>query len=334
MKKQWLEGKFENTTYYYLASDPYVHEIFEKEKLDKDSIMEIVKKKGFINKDWGKHMDVIFPREEKNVPVEHAIELPPGIYRLKPHDGRPMRLEMMNVREEGYMPLTEHEGLVTDIARFLGAKSLYEQLQFIYRRGYLFYGEPGTGKTAFIRHLARQDYFKGAHLIWIDFVPPANFVTALNETNTMKVIIMEELLQENGRLGYEMSKLLEFMDGENAIKDCVTIATTNYPQYLHKNLADRPSRFDVLFEMKKQPLTIVKKVIEQWLDREVLDNELTFNDYSLAQLKEIVLLHKFYSISLNEAAKKLKAQSEKFQNGFEEKKELGFGIRVSEDDDE
>lgn len=328
MKHQWLKGTHENTTYYYLASDPYVHEIVAKDDLTGESILNYIERKGHPNRDWGKFIDVVFPRgkSEKNKAIDETVPLPAGVYRLKPNDGLPMRLEEMSVREEGYIPIEDNDSLSTDIDRFLGAKKLYEKLQFIYRRGYLFYGEPGTGKTAYIRYLAQQSYFQDAHRIWIDFVPPVHFVQALNETNSIKVIVMEELLSESGRLSFEMSQLLQFMDGENAIKDCITIATTNYPQFLHKNLADRPSRFDVLYEMKTQPFKIVKKIMETWLEREIKDNELTFSDYSLASLKEIVLLHKFYGISLKDAAKKLKDQSAKFERGFEKVKTFGFGL--------
>lgn len=331
MKKIWLEGKSENTTYYYLASEPYTHKIYKKSDMSEKDIQEIIDKKGFLNKDWGNYFDVVFANDNKTVSKD-AIELPIGCYRLKPNDGKPLRLEVMNVREENYIPLNDHKTLLYDIQKFLNSRSLYEHLEFIYRRGYLFYGEPGTGKTAFIRHLAHQEYFSNSHRIWLDFVPPGHFVQALNATESMKIIVMEELLQEDGRLGYEMSRLLEFMDGENAIKDCITIATTNYPQYLHKNLADRPSRFDVLFEMKTQPVAVLKTIIEKWLNRPIQDNELSFSNYSLAQLKEIVLLHKFYDISLNEAANRLDKQSEKFNTNFAEKKTFGFGFSANDED--
>lgn len=335
MKKIWLKGTAENTVYYYLASEPYVHEIIEEKDITPDMIKSINERKGYPNREWGKYIDIIYPKDEKNETSDEAVELPPGIYRLKPHDGRPMRLEVMSVRDDSYIPLINHGALVDDMGKFLSAKkTIYEPLEWPYRRGYLFYGMPGTGKTAFIRHLVKQDFFKATHRIWMDFVPSNNFVKALNDTETMKLIIMEELLQEGGRLGYDMSRLLEFLDGENSLRDCITIATTNYPQFLHQNLADRQGRFDVLFEMKPQPAKMTKIVMEKWLGRPIKDDELPLEKYSLAQLKEIVLLHKFYSITLSEAADKIRLQSEKFKNEFVTKKlKTGFGINHNDSSD-
>jgi hypothetical protein len=82
--------------------------------------------------------------------------------------------------------------------------------------------------------------------------------------------------------------------------------------------------------MKQQPASVLKKVLTDWLEREVTEDELDYSKISLAHLKEIVLLHKFYDISLQEAYDRLKAQSKKFEKGFENKGTIGFGIGSEE----
>lgn len=331
--KQWKKGSSEGLDYYSVVNSSYKTEVIKKDDVTPDIVQDMVKRKGALHNDWGNFLQISVPRDPADAHKD-AVDLPPNVYRLKPpSDSVPTRLEVMTTRDEGYIPLPDHETLVTDIGRFLKAKSLYEKLQFIYKRGYLLYGEPGTGKTAFIRYLSHLPIFKDAHIIWMNFVPPSGMIEALNKIDGLKVLIMEEMLQESGRLNYDMQRLLEFMDGENSVKNCITIGTTNYPQFLHKNLADRPSRFDVLFEMKQQPQAILKKVLEEWLERKIEKNEIDYTKLSLAHLKEIVLLHKFYDISLKEAAERLKAQSKKFEQNFETKGEMGFGISANADEE-
>lgn len=322
--KVWKKYEHHGITYYTLLHPPYKHEVFQKDTLSPEAIQEIYSRKGYANKDWGKFIDVQFQTDK--VDDSEAVELPPGSYYLKPHDGLPTRLEVMNTRDEGYTPLDDHTSLVKDIGRFLESQKLYERLQFLYRRGYLLYGEPGTGKTAFIRHLAQQKLFKSSHVIWAPFVPPSDVSEALNRMPTLKVLVMEELIEENGHLAYDMQRLLDFMDGERSIKNCIIIGTTNYPEFLHKNLADRPSRFDVLFEMKSQPKKVILSVLEKWLERPIKEDELDYNNTSLAHLKEIVLLHNFHGVSLKEAAAMLKTQSKKFEKGFSTKADMGMGL--------
>ncbi len=326
LKKMWKKGNTEGLSYYNVINIGYKTEVYSKAEVTPEIIQDISNRRGALQNDWGHLLDVAVPGDSEEVDKD-AVELPPGIYRLKaPTDNIPTRLEVMSTRDEGYIPLPDHENLVKDIGRFLKAEEMYKKLQFIYKRGYLLYGEPGTGKTAFIRYICNLDVFKDARIIWMTFVPPSGMIEALNAIPGLKVLIMEEMLQESGRLNYDMQRLLEFMDGENSVKNSITIGTTNYPQFLHKNLADRPSRFDVLFEMKQQPVQVLKKILEEWLEREVKENEIDYSKLSLAHLKEIVLLSKFYDISLNDAAERLKAQSKKFEKGFETKGAIGFGI--------
>lgn len=340
MKKLWKKGDSEGMEYFSVLNGSYKTEIYHADKLTEKEIQDVIDRKGHAVTDWGPFVQTSIPlKPDPKDP--RAVDLPHGTYRLKPSsDSLPTRLEVMSIRDEGYIPLESSKALVTDIGQFLKSRAIYDKLQFIYRRGYILYGEPGTGKTALIRHLANQGVFGKVHMIWMNMVPPSSVIEALNEIDGLKVIVLEEMLGENGRLNYDMQRLLEFMDGENSLRNCITIGTTNYPQFLHKNLADRPSRFDVLFEMEPQPGKVLKRVLEKWLDRKIAKDEFDYKKWSLAHLKEIVLLHKFNDISLKEAADKLQAQSKKFEKGFETKAELGFGIGsndsppVSNDDDE
>lgn len=324
MNKLWIKEVNGNTDYYSLAVRETSVSVVHKSKLTEAFIKEAFDKDRWLGNPWGEFL--IIKEMQENINPD-GIDLPAGTYILKDATpALPTRLEVTHLRNDNYIPLQDATPLLTDIDKFLNAKELYKELQFIYKRGYLLYGEPGTGKTAFIRYLAKQEVFKDAIIVWADGLPPEEMIEALNQQNKMIVFIIEELLTEHGTLNFDMQDLLKFMDGELSLQNCITIATTNYPQFMHKNLADRPSRFDVLYEMMPQKPEVLLKLMSIWLKREVKQDELDINSLSLAHLKECCLLHKFHDISLKEARDRLAKQSQKFKNNFTDKKTFGFGM--------
>lgn len=121
-----------------------------------------------------------------------------------------------------------------------------------------------------------------------------------------------------------MSKLLEFLDGEHSVSNSIVIATTNYPELLAQNLADRPSRFDIVIKIGNPDAEAITKLFSFFLKRVVLPEEIVIKDVSVAHIKEIVLVHKIHGLTLQEAADKVKAQSSNFQSNFQEKKPFGL----------
>lgn len=55
-----------------------------------------------------------------------------------------------------FLPTGTFEDLKKDVIKFLGAKKWFQEKEIPWKRGYLFYGLPGTGKTSTAMHLARS----------------------------------------------------------------------------------------------------------------------------------------------------------------------------------
>ncbi len=267
-----------------------------------------------------------YTKLSKNNP--EAVLLPFGTYRYQREMYPiPERLEVYNTRQkETYIELPELDVLTKDLNTFLTSKDLYAELGFPYRRGYLLHGRPGNGKTALIRSLLSSSILSKAHVIWMNSLPTDEMVEALNQVDSLKVIVFEEIVNQNEQVNFDLPSLLAFMDGEASLKNCVTIATTNYPAFLGENLANRPSRFDVVLKFDDPSDKAVYQVLENLLKRKVEKSEFTNKKFSFAQIKELVLLHKMFSITLEEAAKRLEAQSKQFSTGFEKEKTYGFGM--------
>ncbi len=277
--------------------------------------------------------DFFYYTKVSGIELPEGEVLPFGSYKYQIENYPiPERLEVYGIRDkETYIKLPELDVLKADLNTFLDSKGIYAELGFPYRRGYLLHGRPGNGKTALIRNLLSGGTLANAHVIWMNSLPSDGMVEALNSIDSLKVIVFEEIVNQNDQVNFDLPSLLAFMDGEASVKNCITIATTNYPHALGANLANRPSRFDVVLDFKNPTDSAVFQVLEHLLKRPVSGEEFKNKDFSFAQIKEIILLHRMHKISLNDAAKKLEAQSKQFERGFEAEKTYGFGM--SKDDD-
>lgn len=252
--------------------------------------------------------------------------LPFGVYSHIPSDGyrTPEHLSPSVIRSgEKYIDMDSLDDLNKDIKLFLNSKPIYDEFQTLYRRGYLLYGDPGNGKTTLIRELTKR-HMDDAHIIWCSSVPSDRFLDTLNSINSNKIIVFEEIVNNLENHSLNMSAFLEFMDGEHTLKNCIIIATTNYPYELEANLANRPSRFDMVYNIKNPSSKLSYTILSNLLNREVTDSEFTPKNLSFAQLKEVALLHKMYQISLSEAQQKMTDAADRFKNEFQEKKDFGL----------
>lgn len=260
--------------------------------------------------------------------VPDEVMLPAGFYDFYPSQGYPSvsRLELKNIREEeAYTPTTNVDVFNADLKMFINSKYIYEEMKVMYRRGYLLYGPPGNGKTALIRSILKRVAFDNAQIIWCHDVLPESFREKLNSTTNLKVLVFEELVNQDGSSNYGVQSFLDMLDGENSLNNCIVIATTNYPELLAKNLADRPSRFDMTIEVGYPDKASATQLLRMFLKDTSVDTEsLDLTELSVAHLKEIALVSKMYKIELNAAVKKIRAQSGKFKDNFAHVKSFGF----------
>lgn len=322
-KQSWVKYQDGTTCYYHLKTLKKTKSVLHLEQATKDfTWLDNLSDNGNYSHLGEEHI-IVYNYED----TEGGIDIPAGSYTYCDGQGySPDRLVVGGVRKDSHFNirpmLTEIE---KDMDIFLSSgRDVYERLGIMYKRGYLVYGDPGNGKTAEIRKLI-NNRFKDAIIVWLKEMPSGDMLAALNASPLLKVFIMEEITDAGGD-AYKISEILEFLDGEGSVSNSITIATTNYPEQLQRNLANRPSRFDVVVNVGAPLPAEAKQFFECFLQRPLLDGEVPLGEMSVAQIKEICILHLTHGITLEAAYEKMKNATKRWKKGFTPDDKKGLGI--------
>ncbi|MDB5349842.1 MAG: ATPase, central domain protein [Planctomycetota bacterium] len=134
-----------------------------------------------------------------------------------------------------------------DLNRFFAMKETYETHRVPWKRGVLFVGPPGNGKTHAVKALINAigkpclyvKSFQAEHSTEHDCIRQV-FQRARKSAPCILVLEdLDSLINANNR-----SFFLNELDGFAANTGVVTLATTNHPDRLDPAILDRPSRFD------------------------------------------------------------------------------------------
>lgn len=185
---------------------------------------------------------------------------------------------------------------------FFGAAATYDRYGLPWKRGLLFLGPPGNGKTHMIKGLANE--LSVPCLYVRNFTAPfrtphANIATCFAKARDLAPCMM--VLEDLDALvdGHNRSAFLNEMDGFYSNRGILTVATTNHPERLDPAILDRPSRFDRKFTFalpdgterlrhlarQNEGLEEALRLSEEGLARAARETE----GFSYAYLKELVL---------------------------------------------
>ncbi len=195
----------------------------------------------------------------------------------------------------------KHE-LQTDLAQFFAARKMYERMRAPWKRGVLFIGSPGNGKTqtikALINSLARPClYVKSFKARFESDHTTMREVFARARASAPCLLIFEDL--DSLVTDRNRSFFLNELDGFAENTGVVVIASTNHPEKLDSSILDRPSRFDRKFYFELPAHAERFAYLKKWsaqLDREAqLSDEAAdtcahaTQGFSFAYLKEATL---------------------------------------------
>ncbi len=191
------------------------------------------------------------------------------------------------------------DGMAEDIRNsadsFFAGKEKYTALKLPYKRGFLFSGPPGCGKTMAIKALVHS---MNAYCISYGGMRAARadaseFEFTFAEAREMapSIVILEDLDKIGSRV--PLSTILNVMDGLETIKGVLVIATTNEPDKIDPALLLRPSRFDRVWTFPLPDISQRRKFLRSRCPSSIPDKTIDIvaeksEGFSMAYVQEII----------------------------------------------
>ena len=159
-------------------------------------------------------------------------------------------------RDEVILPESTLELLERNVLQFVEQRSRLGELGQSTKKGLLFYGPPGNGKTHTIRYLLSELKGHTTLLITAEQVAQLAEYMALARLLQPTIVILEDVdliareREQSGGPCQEslLNKLLNEMDGLKEDTETIFLLTTNRPEQLEDALASRPGRVDQVIE--------------------------------------------------------------------------------------
>lgn len=168
------------------------------------------------------------------------------------HDARGRTLRVAPTSwDQLYLPSALLDDVRASVLHFAGARDTYQELALPFRRGLLFYGPPGNGKTMLCRAIITA-------LQWpVVYVSPhtqsetgSEIQSAFAEAEELApCVLWFDDIDSIFETDATTSSFLNRLDGASSSEGLFVLATTNQPEKLDPAIVSRPSRFDRVFEV-------------------------------------------------------------------------------------
>jgi DNA replication protein DnaC len=197
------------------------------------------------------------------------------------------------------LPATLKNEIQNDFAQFFDSREVYERYGIPWKRGAIFIGPPGNGKTHTLKALVNQ---LGKPCLYVRTFKSEYATEQENMAEVFKrarmspcLVVLEDLdsMIDNKNRSF----LLNELDGFQTNTGVVVLATTNHPGKLDASILDRPSRFDRKYYFNLPADAERLAYIDKWNGELQTDLQLSeraaaavvdaTNGFSFAYLKEL-----------------------------------------------
>ena len=232
--------------------------------------------------------------------------------------------------------------ILNDISKFWKSEDVYKKYHRVFRRNYLLYSAPGTGKTSLINLMCQELIEDYDGIVFalnteqeIGAFPEAVRRIRRIEPNRKIIAIIEDIDSFTQCSSQLNTLLLNILDGNLKLSGLVTIATTNHIEYLEERYTNRPSRFDRVVEFPlpndaSRKMFIEATVLPDDLEKIDIDDWVAKTEgLTIDHINELILLHFVFGHSEEESFETIYAMSKtrgKLKNKTSvNKKSIGFG---------
>jgi len=190
--------------------------------------------------------------------------------------------------------------LISDVDDFIASEQWYKKRSIRHKRGYLFHGLPGNGKTtlamAIAEHLSRDIYVMNLNALQDD----GCLIRAFSNIGKNIVLLVEDIdrafsKRENKDSKISFSSLLNSFDGATCRDGIITVVTTNHLEQLDPALT-REGRMDVKHEIKNPPDKQVKEYLELFYEIKI-SVDIHNSDRSMSYVQEYCIKNKGNSLA-------------------------------------
>jgi AAA+ superfamily predicted ATPase len=191
------------------------------------------------------------------------------------------------------------EEIQNDFSQFFDSREIYERYAIPWKRGAIFIGPPGNGKTHTLKALINQ---LGKPCLYVRSFKSEGETEAENIAEVFErarmapcVVVLEDLdsMIDNKSRAFFLNEL----DGFQSNNGVVVLATTNHPGKLDSSILNRPSRFDRKYHFHLPADAERLAYVMKWNDELQTDLQVSENGaaqvvsategFSFAYLKEL-----------------------------------------------
>lgn len=223
-----------------------------------------------------------------------------------------------------------------NIINFFNKRKFYDKNNIPQKRGVIFSGDPGCGKSLSINAISNELAGKITFIcVSAKSAPYVDSIAAIYDFArdlAPSIIVFEDLDlfggdRAKGEFSPQIGELLNQMDGLVENKQIVTIATTNHPERLDTALKDRPSRFDRQLKFFAPTPELIIELFNKYLSGHDCDESIDLDylsyetkGFSGAQIKEVVISATLDAMNNTKSNGKVVLTMENLLNGIKKSK--------------